>query len=116
MMEGRTQQFTILQVSERLKIPKHTLRFWEKELNGLLIPLRTPGGQRRYTVQNLVLLEEVKKCRENGLALPQIAERITRACEGENLQENKIDLLANRVAEVVKTEVYNFLKKSKDEE
>jgi DNA-binding transcriptional MerR regulator len=113
-MEERNQLFTILQVSERLKIPKHTLRFWEKELNGLLVPLRTQGGQRRYSAQNIVVLEEVKRCRESGLTLPEIIERINRCGEAEALPSRKIDLLANRVAEVVKSEVYNFFQNEKD--
>ena len=113
-MEERNQLLTILQVSERLKVPKHTLRFWEKELNGVLVPMRTAGGQRRYTAQNIVVLEEVKKCRESGLTLPDIMERITRCGEGEALPSQKIDLLASRVAEAVKAEVYNFFKTEKD--
>jgi DNA-binding transcriptional MerR regulator len=75
-MEENNQLFTILQVSERLKVPKPTLRFWEKELNGMVVPLRTHGGQRRYTAQNLLVLEEIKRCRENGLSLSEIVERI----------------------------------------
>ena len=67
-MEKKNQLFSILQVSEKLNIPKHTLRFWEKEFSGLLVPLRTNGGQRRYTMENLLLLEEIKKCRDNGLS------------------------------------------------
>jgi DNA-binding transcriptional MerR regulator len=112
-MEKTDQLFTILQVSEKLKVPKPTLRFWEKELNGLFVPLRTHGGQRRYTAQNLLVLEEIKRGRESGLSLPEIGERIHRTCEKEEVPSSKIDLLATRVAEVVKTEVYNFFKKDK---
>ncbi|WP_369707420.1 MerR family transcriptional regulator [Desulfosarcina sp. BuS5] len=32
------------QVSTKLNILKPTLRFWEKEFNGILVPLRTNGG------------------------------------------------------------------------
>ncbi len=109
-MEEKSQLFTILQVSEKLSIPPHTLRFWEKELNGLLVPLRTHGGQRRYTRQNLAVLEEVKRCRENGLSLPEIIARINPSGEPESLPSQKINLLAIRVAEAVKTELYNFFK------
>ncbi len=115
-MEVRDQLFTILQVSEKLKIPKHTLRFWEKELNGLLVPSRTNGGQRRYTVQNLAMLEEIKRCRDKGLSLPEIIERIGSGGEGGAPQMRAIEGLAYRVAEVVKVEVYNFLKSQTVEE
>ena len=113
-MEEKNQLFTILQVSEKLNVPPHTLRFWEKELNGLLVPLRTHGGQRRYTPQNLAVLEEVKRCRESGLSLPEIISRINPGEEAGSLPSQKIDLLASRVAEAVKTEVYNFFKTEKE--
>jgi DNA-binding transcriptional MerR regulator len=113
-MEDKNQLFTILQVSERLKVPPHTLRFWEKELNGLLVPLRTHGGQRRYTLQNLAFLEEVKRCRESGLSLPEIIARINPGEEAGSLPPQKINLLATRVAEAVKTEVYNFFRIEKE--
>ena len=113
-MEEKNQLFTILQVSEKLRVPPHTLRFWEKELNGLLVPLRTQGGQRRYTPQNLAVLEEVKRCRESGLSLPEIITRIQPCGEVESLPSQKINLLATRVAEVVKNEVYNFFKIEKE--
>jgi len=115
-MEEKNQLFTILQVSEKLKVPPHTLRFWEKELNGLLVPLRTQGGQRRYTPQNLAVLEEVKRCRESGLSLPEIITRIQPCGEVESLPSQKINLLATRVAEAVKNEVYNFFKIEKENE
>jgi DNA-binding transcriptional MerR regulator len=115
-MEEKNQLFTILQVSEKLRVPPHTLRFWEKELNGLLVPQRTHGGQRRYTSQNLAVLEEVKRCRENGLSLPEIISRIHPCGESESLPSQKINLLAARVAEAVKNEVYNFFKVEKENE
>jgi DNA-binding transcriptional MerR regulator len=113
-MGGKNQLLSILQVSEKLNVPKHTLRFWEKELNGLLVPLRTSGGQRRYTMENLLLLEQVKKCRDNGLGLPEIIQKIGQNLEGEVSQPSKVDLLATRVAEAVKTEVYSFFKTEND--
>jgi DNA-binding transcriptional MerR regulator len=44
--------YTIQQLSEKLKISKPTLRFWEKELKNIIVPRRTGGGQRRYTRDN----------------------------------------------------------------
>jgi DNA-binding transcriptional MerR regulator len=113
-MNRNNQVFSILKVSERLNIPKHTLRFWEKEFNGLLVPLRTSGGQRRYTAENVLLLEEIKKYRDNGLSLAAIMERLGHPSERKTSPSSKVDLLASRVAQAVKTEVYNFLKTEKD--
>ena len=65
-------------------------------------------------MENLLLLEEIKKCRENGLSLAEIIEKFSQSFEGEAFQPSKVDLLASRVAQAVKTEVYNFLKTEKD--
>jgi DNA-binding transcriptional MerR regulator len=113
-MQRKNQLFSILKVSEKLDIPTHTLRFWEKELNGLLAPLRTNGGQRRYTTENVLLLEEIKRCRDNGLSLAEITEKFGPSSEGEACQPSKVDLLASRVAQAVREEVFNFLKTEKD--
>jgi DNA-binding transcriptional MerR regulator len=115
-MEEKGKLFSILQVSEKLNIPKHTLRFWEKELNGLVVPLRTNGGQRRYTVQNLFVLGEIKKYRDSGYSIPEIVEKIGQSGEVEAPGTAEIDLLVSRVSEVVRTEVYNFLRSQKGEE
>jgi len=112
-MQEKSQLFSISQVSEKLNIPKHTLRFWEKELNGLVVPLRTNGGQRRYTVPNLLILEEIKKYRDNGYGLPQIIEKISQNSRIAPPSPTTIELLMNRVAEVVRTEIYNFFREEK---
>jgi DNA-binding transcriptional MerR regulator len=109
-MDKQEKVFSIEEASLQLKIPKHTLRFWEKELNGLLVPLRTNGGQRRYTVQNLFILEEIKRYRDNGMSLSEIVEKVSQSYGAEALHPSNIDLLVTRVAEVVKKEVYNFFR------
>ncbi len=52
---------TIKQVSHLTGIPTHTLRFWEKEFDGILVPLRTQGGQRRYNSESISLIESIFK-------------------------------------------------------
>ena len=108
---------TIQQASQRLKVTKHTLRFWEKELNGVLTPLRTQGGQRRYTSEHLYLIEEIKRLKRKGLNLVDIKEKLNDIynAEQDSSNSNKIDLLANQVAEMVKTAVYRFLETEKDD-
>jgi DNA-binding transcriptional MerR regulator len=115
MNQEENDLFSIRQVSERLGVPKHTLRFWEKELNGFIVPQRTRGGQRRYTPANVAILGEIKGQRDNGVNLAEIMKNIRQGRDGEFYSSNKIDLLASRVAEVVKTEVYNFFRTEKDE-
>jgi len=97
---------SIAEISQKLSIPKHTIRFWEKEFNGTIVPLRTQGGQRRYTPENMTTIEMIKRFRDRGLSLAEIKRELA---GGEaQAPTAKIDSLANRVAEVVKTELYNF--------
>jgi DNA-binding transcriptional MerR regulator len=150
---------SIQEVSALLNVPKPTLRFWEKELEGILAPLRTDGGQRRYTVENIAVIEEIKKLKSKGMSLPEIKRKLgkgqrsevrgqrsgrmskawgqmseagsparktagrqtcpQRAClrggrgSGDE-RTDRVDLLADRVAEVVKAEVNRFFEGVED--
>jgi DNA-binding transcriptional MerR regulator len=106
---------SIQKVSNMLKLPKPTLRFWEKELDGILMPLRTDRGQRRYTVENIAVIEEIKKLKRKGMSLPEIKRKLGKGQMSEagsqrsgDEQTDRVDLLADRVAEVVKAEVNRF--------
>lgn len=97
---------TIQEVSNRLKVPKHTLRFWEKELDGIIVPHRTNGGQRRYGLKAISVIEEIKRLRKRGMSLAEIKRKFSHS---NNSNSNELDLLADKIAEVVKAEVYRFL-------
>ncbi|MBW1699156.1 MAG: MerR family transcriptional regulator [Deltaproteobacteria bacterium] len=58
-MDSTDRLFTIQQLSRKLNVPKPTLRFWENELKGLLVPLRSKGGQRRYTFEHVELIKQI---------------------------------------------------------
>ena len=105
-------QFTIQQLSERLNIPKPTLRFWEKELGGIILPLRTPGGQRRYTMAHVTVLERIKELRDSGKSIPEIKEYFNNGyIHGKSIDDDAaIEILTERIAELVKMEVTKFLK------
>ena len=104
---------TINQVSDRLKIPKPTLRFWEKELDGIIVPLRTQGGQRRYTAESISVVEEIKNLRKRGMSLAEVKRKLSNSdkAEGDNSNSNRIDFLADRLAKVVKAEVHRFFER-----
>ena len=101
---------TIQQASQRLKVTKHTLRFWEKELDGLIVPLRTQGGQRLYTSEHLFIIEEIKRLKRKGLSLVHIKNKLDNSynAEEDNSNPQRIDLLADQVAEMVKSAIYRF--------
>jgi len=109
-MQRSPQTLTIQQVSQRLKVTKHTLRFWEKTLAGVIVPLRTKGGQRRYTLEHLFVIEEIKRLKKKGLSLTDIKNKLYDSYNtGEdNSNSERIDLLANQIAEAVKSAIYRF--------
>ena len=102
---------SIEEVSLKLKIPKHTLRFWEKAFEGIFVPHRTPGGQRRYTFENIATIGQIKELRKKGMRLPDIKREFTNDNNGNSFSSSKADLLANKVAEAVKTEIYSFFRR-----
>ena len=112
------QLHTIQQLSVKLNIPKPTLRFWEKEFAGLLIPLRTQGGQRRYAPEHVSVIKEIKMLKKSGLSLLEIKSKLVKgqmsAAGSQRSGEegtDGIDLLVERVTEVVKMEVLRFFQK-----
>jgi len=114
-MDSREQLFTIHQVSTKLNIPKPTLRFWEKELDGIIVPIRTLGKQRRYNLEHLTIIAKVKELREKGMNLSEIKWKLGKGQMSEagsqrsgDERTDGIDLLADRVTEVVRAEVHRF--------
>ena len=102
---------TIQEVSRRSGVSTHTLRFWEKELKGVIVPQRTKGGQRRYTLEHLLVIEEIKKLKNKGLTLPEIRADLNRrfGIDVEALNKDGADVLADKIAEIVRTTIFNFL-------
>jgi DNA-binding transcriptional MerR regulator len=68
---------TIKQASEITGIPPYTLRFWEKEFEGILIPSRTNGGQRRYNEEHISIIEDIKRLKKQGIYLSRIKEKLS---------------------------------------
>ena len=115
------QFLTIQQVSQKLDVPKPTLRFWEREFVGILVPLRTNGGQRRYAPEHVSVIEEIKMLKKAGLSLVEIKRRLGKGPMSEAGTQGSgegrtdgIDLLAERVAEVVKMEVLRFFQRGEE--
>jgi len=53
--------FSISQVNALTGVPKSTIRFWEKEFGDYLAPLRSIGGQRRYTRETVERIEKINR-------------------------------------------------------
>lgn len=109
-MELKEQGFSISDVSTRFEIPKPTLRFWEKEFKEILVPLRTQGGQRRYNVEHLAVIKRIKRLQERGMSLSEIRGNLMRDRKKKesDLNNSNIDFLTDRIAKVVRDELYRF--------
>ena len=103
------------ETSRQAKISRHTLRYWEKALGGIIEPLRTQGGQRRYTLEHLQLLEEVKRLKRKGLSLAAIQEELSCALDLEKPDPDsaRLELLVDFIAETVRASVYRFFQGKK---
>jgi DNA-binding transcriptional MerR regulator len=104
---------TIQEISDRLGLPKSTLRYWEKELKDHIKPNRTPGGQRRYEIGHIAFFERVRAMKKSGMTLSKIKRALACSSDPKPLKDpsddTSIDLLAQRIAELVKREVSIFL-------
>jgi DNA-binding transcriptional MerR regulator len=109
----RERLLSIEEVSLRLEVPKPTLRFWEREFVGLLLPGRTQGGQRRYGEEDLALIGEIKRLRDRGLPLAEIRDHLADRAREERPGQGEVDLLARRVAEIVRAEITGFFSREK---
>ena len=63
-MTDTSSYYTISNVSEKLKIPPHVLRFWEKKFN-FIKPKKSQTGRRYYSNQDIVNLEIIKDLLHN---------------------------------------------------
>jgi DNA-binding transcriptional MerR regulator len=117
-MSAPIKTLTIQEVSMRSGVPTHTLRFWEKELAGIIVPERTKGGQRRYTMDDLLIIEKIKDFKGNGLSLNDIKSRMTSHLNSNEDAYNqaKADILANKIAEIVRSVVFHYLEGKTEKE
>lgn len=84
--------YSIQKVSDMLGIPGVTLRAWEAR-HGIVHPLRSAGGHRLYSEEDIATLSRVKRLmEEQGMKIGEIAHRLKR--------ENSTDRTAPRSAAI----------------
>ncbi len=109
----KTRTYTIREASRQVNVSTHTLRYWEKVLEGIVVPLRTGGGQRRYTREDLRLLDTVKHLKRRGLTLAAIRDALSQ--DTTSVQDvsdaHLLDRLADHIAEGVRTSIYRFFRR-----
>lgn len=63
-MNEISSYYTISNVSKKLEVPPHVLRFWEKKFN-FIKPKKSQTGRRYYSNQDIVNLEIIKDLLHN---------------------------------------------------
>jgi MerR family redox-sensitive transcriptional activator SoxR len=74
------QQLSIGEVAERTGVAASALRFYESE--GLVQPIRTPGGQRRFPREVLRRISFIRVAQRVGLSLDEIREALDSLPDG----------------------------------
>jgi len=69
-MEIMKERYTITELSERLKVTDHALRFYEKEFS-LVVP-KDDRGRRYYTPELANIMYQIKTMRDDGLEIKAI--------------------------------------------
>ena len=87
-MSEISSYYTISNVSKKLKIAPHVLRFWEKKFN-FVKPKKSETGRRYYSNQDIINLEIIKDLlHEKGYT---ITGAIKYMKNNNNLDDNKLD-------------------------
>lgn len=58
---GKSEAVGIGAVAEITGVEVHTLRYWEREFEPFLNPVRTEGGQRRYRPEDIRTVLSIKR-------------------------------------------------------
>jgi DNA-binding transcriptional MerR regulator len=89
MRRAQTFGLTIAEVSRQTGIPVTTLRFYEKELTGLLPLRRTRGGHRRYRPEDVARLATVRKLTDSeGMKLADVRRVLSSRGDFEPLKDH----------------------------
>ena len=100
-MSEISSYYTISNVSKKIKIPPHVLRFWEKKFN-FLKPKKSQTGRRYYSNQDIVNLEIIKDLLHNkGYTISGAIKFMKNNSEIENNKLDKIyvsnEILVNKI-------------------
>lgn len=88
MVRSVLSGFSIAAVSRQTGIPVTTLRFYEKELPGLLPIRKTRGGHRRYRAEDIARLAVVRRMtEEQGWRLSDVRKAMASRGDAAHLRE-----------------------------
>ncbi|MDQ4213509.1 heat shock protein transcriptional repressor HspR [Microbacterium sp. ASV81] len=89
-MNADTPVFAIAVAAELAGMHPQTLRQYDRL--GLVVPGRTRGGSRRYSMRDIELLREVAQLSSEGMSLPAIARLLDLEAENRALRRRVAEL------------------------
>lgn len=93
-------KYTIKQVSEKIKLSEHTLRYYDRE--GLMPLLkRSSTGIRLYTENDVNWLELICCLKNSGMSLSEIKEFMNLCLQGERTYEERKNILEHHKEDIL---------------
>jgi DNA-binding transcriptional MerR regulator len=93
----RSPGLSIAEVSRTTGISPSTLRFYEREMPGLFLIRKTPGGHRRYRAEDVERFTAIRRLTEkDGVPLAQVRRILSARGDHEPLKEEVERLRAVR--------------------
>ena len=93
MEPGGAKTYKIGQAATLLDVKPFVLRFWEGEFREVLVPVRTPSGQRAYSEGNLETVRRIKRLLyEEGLTIEGAKKRLLAGPETPTAQPQPMPL------------------------
>ncbi|NNG12714.1 MAG: MerR family transcriptional regulator, partial [Halobacteria archaeon] len=93
---GATQRYRIGTVAKLTGISPDTLRIWERRY-GVVEPVRSPGGGREYTSEDIERLQLIKQLVDSGDAIGSIAALDTETLIARSMQTFSSAIAAEQV-------------------
>lgn len=96
--ETEPQTWSISDLAAELGVTPRTLRFYEAE--GLIEPIRGPGGSRTYTRRDRTRMQLILRGKRFGMTLTEIAEIIDMYDGAESSKIRQLERVVERVDEI----------------
>ncbi len=110
--------YSISQVNALTGVPKSTIRFWEKEFQNFLTPLRTAGNQRRYDTEMVSTVETINQLvNSEGYTLDGARRRMVGETEvaPEGKPQQKLDGLAQTMSDYLLKKLFESMNNEKQQ-
>jgi len=110
--------YSISQVNALTGVPKSTIRFWEKEFQNFLTPLRTAGNQRRYDTEMVSTIEIINRLVNlEGYTLDGARRKMVEKPEvvPEGKPHKQLDGLAQTMSDYLLKKLFNSINSEKQQ-